>query len=216
MSDKLQKLKIPLPDKRLFDVNHLRIGTAPCQDLDEFTRETFLNEDHFLFNFDHIHLTAARIGYLFTTEPNSRNGKGIIGTCEIPMFRCGKWQKARQEQQIYEWFGFMPDFLITYSAPFWMNEIENAMPQNVLSLYEHELYHAGQAKDDFGMPKFSRATGKPVFAMAPHSVEEHTGVVRRYGVSASGQDAVDFVSAALQDPEIAPARLKGLCGSCVK
>ena len=215
MSEELQKLKIPMPDKRLFDVNHLRLSTAPCQDLDEFTRETFLNGEHFLFNFDHIHLEKARIGYLFTTEPNSRNGKGIIGTCEIPMFRCGKWQKARQEQQIYEWFDFMPDFLITYDASFWMEEIKAQMPQNNLSLYEHELYHAGQAKDDFGVPKFSKTTGLPTFAMAPHSLEEHTGVVRRYGIEASGRDAVDFVEAANRKPEIAPAKLKGLCGVCV-
>lgn len=215
MSDELQKLKIPLPDKRLFDVNHLRLNTAPCQELDEFTRETFLNENHFLFNLDHIHLTKARIGYLFTTEANSRNGKGIIGLCEIPMFRCGKWQKARQEQQIYEWFDFMPDFLITFSAPFWMAQLEAQIPQNALSLYEHELYHSGQATDMFGVPKFSKTTGKPIFSMAPHSLEEHTGVVRRYGIEASGQDAVDFVEAANQEPEIAPAKLKGLCGACL-
>lgn len=215
MNENLQKINIPLPDKKLFDVNHLRINTLPCQNLDKFTRETFLNEKHFLFNLDHIHLTKARIGYLFTTELNSRHGKGIIGTCEIPTFRCGKWQKARQEQQIYEWFDFMPDFLITYSASFWMNEFENAMPQNILSLYEHELYHAGQAKDMFGMPRFSKATAKPVFALAPHSFEEHTGVVRRYGIEASGQDGIDLVAAALLEPEIAPAKLKGLCGNCV-
>jgi len=208
----LEKLSIPLPDKRLFDVNHLRLNTLPCQELGEFTRETFLNEKHFLFNLDHIHLASAQIGYLFTTEPNSRHGKGIIGMCEVPMFRCGKWQKARQEQQIYEWFDFMPDFLITYSAGFWMSEMDS--PQNILSLYEHELYHAGQAKDEFGLPKFSRDTGLPKFAMAPHSLEEHTGVVRRYGVEASGQDAVDFVNAALLEPKIAPAKLKGLCGAC--
>ena len=92
---------------------------------------------------------------------------------------------------------------------------EFQMPQNILSLYEHELYHAGQAKDMFGLPKFSRTTGKPILAMAPHSLEEHTGVVRRYGVHASGQDAVDFVQAALLEPEIAPAKIKGLCGTCV-
>jgi hypothetical protein len=42
------------------------------------------------------------------------------------MFRAGGWQKARQEQQMREWFGDEPTYLIT------------------------------QATDEYGAPKFSQ------------------------------------------------------------
>lgn len=213
MSDGLANLNIPLPNKRLFGLNPY-LTTLPAPELVDFMHETVLNETSFLFNLEHIHLTRAEIGFLFSSTANTRMGKQIIGTCEILTFRCGKWQKARQEQQIYEWFGYLPDFLITFDANFWLAQLEAGKPENILSLFEHELYHAGQARDMFGMPKFSRDTGKPMFALAPHSIEEHTGVVRRYGAAASGQDTVDFVEAAMMQPEIAPAQLKGLCGVC--
>ena len=209
-SEEMQNLEIPKPPAELFAVENPYFAFMPALNLNEFMEETLLNEKHFLFNPDHIHLSRARIGFLWTSAENSRMGKRIIGTAEIPMFRCGKWQKARQEQQLSEWFGFEPDFLVTYDASFWIN----SEPPEILSLFEHELYHCGQAKDMFGLPKFSRETGKPIYALAPHSIEEHTGVVRRYGVAASGQDAIDFVSAANQKPEIAAAKLKGLCGVC--
>jgi hypothetical protein len=211
MSEVLQKLNIPNPPESLFSVENVYCDSIPAPELNIFTKETVLDENHFLFNLDHIHLSFARIGFIWTIAENSRHGRRIIGTCEIPQFKCGKWQKARQEQQIYEWFGFIPDFLITFDASFWIS----ADPPEKLALFEHELYHAGQKRDMFGLPKFSRKSAKPRFALAGHSVEEHTGVVRRYGAEASGQDTVDFVKTALMEPEIAPAKLKGLCGVCV-
>jgi hypothetical protein len=137
--------------------------------------------------------------------------KRVVGEAEMPNFKGGAWQKARQEQQLEEWFGLVPDFIITLDSDF-RHECDEVQ---FLALLEHELYHCGQQTDEFGMPKFSRSTGKPIFGMRGHDVEEFTGVVRRYGIGATGQDAIDFVQAATQEPEIAAVEIKALCGVCV-
>jgi hypothetical protein len=33
----------------------------------------------------------------------------VLGQCEKVMFNVGGWRKARQEQQMRDWFGFVPD-----------------------------------------------------------------------------------------------------------
>jgi hypothetical protein len=40
----------------------------------------------------------------------------IVGQTEQPMFHGGKWRRARQEQQLQEWFGELPDFIVTIDA----------------------------------------------------------------------------------------------------
>ena len=60
-----------------------------------------------------------------------------------------------------EWFGFVPDFLITLSASFCRDHSD----VEFCALIEHELYHIAHAKNEFGMPKYSRDTGKPILAI---------------------------------------------------
>lgn len=103
-----------------------------------------------------------------------------------------------------------PDFLITFDAENWFESGEAER----LAIFEHELYHCAQAVDAFGMPRFSKMSGKPIFAMRGHDVEEFTGVVRRYGIGATGQDRVDFVEAAAAEPLISSARIRAMCGTC--
>ncbi len=42
----------------------------------------------------------------------------LLGQCEEVTFRAGAWQKGRQEQQMRDWFGNVPDFLITLDADY--------------------------------------------------------------------------------------------------
>ncbi|NRP70767.1 hypothetical protein ILFOPFJJ_01649 [Ensifer psoraleae] len=79
-------------------------------------------------------------------------------------------------------------------------------------LVEHELYHAAQETDAFGAPKFSKSTGRPIFTIRGHDVEEFVGVVRRYGADAAGVRAM--VDAANQKPEIARVQIAHPCGTC--
>ena len=120
----------------------------------------------------------------------------------------GKWRKARAEQQIREWFGHVPDFILTFDANF-MSQADDA---TFCAVVEHELYHCGPERGEFGEPKF-RKSGRPAFAMRGHDVEEFVGVVRRYGADAAGVRAM--IDAAQRPPEMARASVAELCGTCM-
>lgn len=120
----------------------------------------------------------------------------------------GRWAKARAEQQVREWFGFIPDFILTFSAPY----ATHASDAEFCALVEHELYHCGQERDEWDAPKF-RKSGLPAFTMRGHDVEEFVGVVRRYGADASG--VRDLVEAASHEPLIARASIAQACGTCM-
>ncbi|WP_420377075.1 putative metallopeptidase [Sinorhizobium meliloti] len=49
---------------------------------------------------------------------NSRKRRRIIGQCEEgkPQGAMGKWPCARAEMQVKQWFGVVPDFIITLDA----------------------------------------------------------------------------------------------------
>lgn len=207
---------IPEPPGRLIDGGDLEF--VPCNALDRFARRHFLNEKDWLFNEEHSHLNAAALGFLWTNGTNKRRGRYIAGEAEMPDryagMRLGKWLQGRLNVQLEQWFAAVPDFLITFDARIW-NEYG---PGERLALFEHELYHCGQQTDEFGIPQFSKSSGRPKFTIRGHDIEQFSGVVRRYGTEAAGIDSVDFVIAALNadtlGPAISPARLNELCGVC--
>ncbi|WP_104839971.1 putative metallopeptidase [Sinorhizobium fredii] len=182
----------------------------PAEDLPEWVRTTFLDPASPLHNEEHAHLVHASIGFLWTVVENSRKGRRIIGQCEEgkPQGAMGKWARARAEMQIKQWFGHVPDFIITLDAEY-CRECGDA---EFMALVEHELYHAAQDVDAFGAPKFSKSTGRPVFVIRGHDVEEFVGVVRRYGADAAGVRAM--VDAANRPPEISRASIGHACGTC--
>jgi hypothetical protein len=75
----------PRPPQLLFSIDAaidgLKFVSAP--DLVEWISATFLEEDAPLRNEDHQHLAYARIGALWTTVPNGRAGRTIIGMAEF-------------------------------------------------------------------------------------------------------------------------------------
>lgn len=144
---------------------------------------------------------------LWAGVPNGRHMKAVVGEAEIPTFRCGKWQKARQEQQLIAWFGDLPDFVITIDAEY----AARCDDVSFAALIEHELSHCAQELDAYGAPKF-RKDGRPAFALKGHDVECFVGVAQRYGaVEANVQALVDAVN---RGPTIARARIEGVCGTC--
>lgn len=183
---------------------------VPAPDVSEWLSATFIDEGGSAHNPDHLHLKPATIGVLWTVVENSRKGRRIIGQCEIgtPQGVMGKWARARAELQVIEWFGFVPDFIITLDADYCCQ----CGDAEFMALCEHELYHAAQETDAFGAPKFSRSTGLPVFTIMGHDVEQFVGVVRRYGAVASG--VKEMVDAANRPPEIARATIDHACGTC--
>ena len=180
----------------------------PAPDLVDWMRMTFIEDDAELPNEDHVHLRSASIGALWTNVPNGRHGRRIIGQCEMGLPPLNKWSRARVELQLQNWFGFVPDFVLTFDAEY-AATCEDA---EFCALVEHELYHAGQEHDAFGAPKFRKLSGLPAFTMRGHDVEEFVGVVRRYGADATGVRAL--VDAANRGPEITKASIGHVCGTC--
>lgn len=202
----------------------MRLRPSPPQDLDlhgEFrpapeliawAQATFIEPGGVLENPDHAHLISAHLGALWTNVPNGRHMRVIAATCELgkPMVN-GRWQKARAEQQIRQWFGSEPDFILTFYAEY----ASACTDAEFCAVVEHELLHAGQEQDEFGAPKF-RKSGAPAYAIKGHDVEEFVGIVRRYGPGAAAGDTLAFVEAAKAGPTIAPVQITRACGACLK
>lgn len=172
----------------------------------------FLDDDGLLNNPDHQHLQLARIGVLWTNVAATRQMLPIVGQAEIPTPppSGGKWSRAKYLYQLTQWFGYDKlDFLITLYAPY-ANECDDL---SFCSLFEHELYHCGQQNDEWGQPKF-RKSGFPVYGIRGHDVEEHVGIIRRYGARGGAGQTVEFIEAAKQEPEIGAANIAGACGTC--
>lgn len=182
---------------------------TPAIDLAFWLTETFIEERAPLENPDHSHLQQAQIGVLWTNFPNERQLRAVLGTAEMPVFRGNPWQKERQLSQLRQWFGTEPDFLLTFFAPF-LTTTDDA---SFCAIIEHELYHCGQAIDEYGSPKF-RKDGTPVFTIRQHDVEEFVGVVERYGVGALETGVSRMVEAAKKIPAVRKSDIGRACGTC--
>lgn len=182
----------------------------PAPELRDWAAATFLREESPLYNEEHNHLRDAFIGFLWAGTPNKRKGRPIVGLAEMPNFNCHQWQRERQEQQLREWFGMIPDFVITIYADF-AAECSDAQ---FCALVEHELMHCGQERDEFGEPQFKR-TGEPKLTMRGHDVEEFVSIVRRYGPGNAAGMTQKLVEAASRPPEIADAKISAVCGTCM-
>jgi hypothetical protein len=183
---------------------------APAPDLRDWIFDTFIAEGGELANPDHAHLAEAEIGVLWTNVDNVKNMRAVFGQAELmPPMAMGKWQRARAVQQVAQWFGCLPDFLLTFSAP----AAAGMDDATFCALVEHELYHCGQKIDEFGMPKF-RQDGSASYLIRGHDVEEFVGVVRRYGAEATGVSAM--VEAASHRPLMTASDIAGACGTCLR
>lgn len=204
----VRELPTPTPDGLL--VSNLSDWFMPSPEMGEWIYATFITEGASLENLDHAHLQNGRIGLLWTNVDNSKKGRTVIGTAELgkPQGAMGKWNRSRAELQVFEWFGQVPDFIITIHAGWWVQ----AGDAERCVLIEHELYHCAQDRDTYGAPKFNQSTGRPSFVIRGHDVEEFVGVVRRYGADASG--VRQLVDAANDRPEIAAANIAHACGNC--
>lgn len=203
-------MKKPQPPQSLFDdaENHFgMIRLCPAKDVFSWVKENIISEDGPIYNPDHIHLEGADLCFLWASSGFNKQGRTVLGTCEQVMIRAGGWQKARAEQQLIDWFGAVPDFIITLDAAF----CEQCTDLEFCALVEHELYHIAQARDEWGELKFTDE-GLPKLKMQAHDVEEFVGVVRRYGPS---REVEEMVKAAKSVPEIAKINIAKACGTCM-
>lgn len=176
----------------------------------DWIRGTFVAATGPLANPDHEHLLEARIGVLWTNVINVSKMRHVLATAEIPQTMGSRWKSARADQQMRDWFEMAPDFVLTFYAP----DCRMLDDRSFCALIEHELYHCAQAEDQYGDPKFDRQTGRPMYAIRGHDVEEFVGVVKRYG---STTDQVrQLVAAANAKRLLGDAPISIACGTCAR
>ncbi len=203
-SDQLNR---PRPKQSFLDAFHPHISLTPANEIHEWVTEQILNEEGYLHNPDHLHLLDADIRFMWASSAFTKQGRTVLGQAEEVAMRAGGWQKARMQQQMHEWFGEVPKYIITLAGDY----CSECSDLDFCALVEHELYHIAQAQDEFGAPKFNKE-GQPVLAMRGHDVEEFVGVVRRYGASA---DVQQLVEAANNRAEVAQLDVARACGTCL-
>lgn len=185
----------------------LWLTLRPAPEVWEWIQREILATTGSIHNEEHAHIIDANIGVLWASSAFNKKGRSVLGQAEQVMFRAGGWQKARQEQQMREWFGEEPQFLITLAADY----CAQCTDAEFCALVEHELYHIAQATDQYGAPKFTQ-DGMPKLEMRGHDVEEFIGVVRRYGAS---HEVQQLIEAASRPPEVAKINISRACGTCL-
>lgn len=201
----------PLPPEDLaipLDVG-LGGGFRPAPEVLDWIRTEILSGDGALHNPDHGHLEDAALGILWTNVPATRKQRALIGQAELVRSTGDPWPAARREEQLVGWFGELPDFTVTLYAPYCAEASDRAFA----ALVEHELYHCAQARDGYGMPRFSPVDGQPIFDLRGHDVEEFVGVVRRYGPVNPG--VAELAATAGREPEIGETEIAEACGACL-
>lgn len=195
----------PMPPADLLESLWLTLQPAP--DVWEWIQAEILATTGGIHNEEHAHLIDANVGVLWASSAFAKKGRTVLGQAEQLMIRAGGWQKARQEQQMRDWFGEEPEFLITLAADYCAQCTE----AEFCALVEHELYHIAHKLDKYGAPAFTQ-DGLPRLEMRGHDVEEFVGVVRRYGASPDVQQLID---AASRPPEVAKINIARACGTCL-
>lgn len=204
-------LRRPMPPVAVLSLESVMAGTtfAAGAELLEWIEAAFIADDGPLSDDRFAHLRDAHIGCLWAAVECNVQGKRRIGQAEIPRAPQGvnAWGRARWEMQLVQWFGKLPDFVLTFDAV-WANEAED---RDWCSVVDHELRHCVQATDEFGSPKFHK-DGRPVFGIKGHDVEEFRATVERFGIEATGPEAMDFVIAAARGHELNDTRIAQACG----
>lgn len=138
----------PYPPSSLLELPELSdfgIRLAPAPEVWDWLQAEILAETGSIHNPEHAHLIDANIGVLWASTGFAKQGRVVLGQAEQLMFRAGGWQKARQEQQMREWFGEEPTYLITLAADY----CSQCTDAEFCALVEHELFHIAQEQDQY-------------------------------------------------------------------
>ncbi|MDQ9009022.1 putative metallopeptidase [Acinetobacter gerneri] len=190
------------------------IRLIPAVDLKQWVVDNFLTLGGGLHNPDHDHIAELLhddetfLAFAWASSAAVAKKRMVLGQCEKVMFNQGGWKKARQEQQMRDWFGFVPVYLITIDASF----CENSNDVEFCRLIEHELYHIGVERDEDGEPICSDVTGLPKHYLAGHDVEVFFGETKRWGADANVKRLLEIAKNA---PFVSEKSISACCGTCV-
>ncbi|WP_434648334.1 putative metallopeptidase [Pseudomonas sp. D1-2] len=200
----------PMPPAALLDLSDLPglgMRLVPAPEVWEWLQAEILANTGSIYTSDHAHLLDADVRVMWASSSLNKQGRTVLGQAELVAFRAGGWQKARMEQQMRDWFGDVPSFIITLAADY----CAQCSDLEFCALIEHELYHLAHATDKYGQPAFTQ-DGKPKIKLRGHDVEEFVGVVRRYGATPDVQALVD---AANNPAEVGKLNIARACGTCL-
>lgn len=206
----------PFPPTELIDQAEQEeaIRLAPAPELKEWVVKNWLTIGGELHNPDHDHIAELLhdneefLAFAWASSAAVAKKRMVLGQCEKVMFNQGGWKKARQEQQMRDWFGFVPQYLITIDATY----CEQANDRDFCRLIEHELYHIGVERDEDGEVIYSDHTGLPKHYLAGHDVEVFFGEIRQHGVDSSVQRLLEIAKNAQFASE---TNIAACCGNCV-
>ncbi|AQV15969.1 putative metallopeptidase [Acinetobacter pittii] len=206
----------PFPPQDLIDKaeEDEAIRLAPAPDLMNWVITNFLTIGGPLHNPDHDHIAELLhdnedfLACAWASSACVAKKRMVLGQCEKLMFNQGGWKKARQEQQMRDWFGYVPVYLITIDASY----CDQATDRDFCALIEHELYHIGVERDEDGEALYSEMTGLPKHYLAGHDVEEFIGVTKRWGADESVKRLVEV---AKQAPFVSDVNISKCCGTCL-
>lgn len=182
----------------------------PAPEIGQWFREQVLEEAGPIHNPAHSHLLDADIQYLWASRGVSKQQRLVIGQAEMVTFNSGGFRRAREEQQMREWFGYVPKFIVTLDASY----CATCSDLEWCALVEHEHFHISHVHNAFGAPAFT-LEGKPKLAIRGHDVEEFIGVVERYGAGSIDSPVNRMARAAQSTPLLSRAHIAASCGTCL-
>ena len=141
----------PMPPASMIDCSEFPgfgIRLTPAPEVWEWLKTEILADTGSIHNEDHAHLLDADIQVMWASSSFEKQGRTVLGQAEQVAFRAGGWQKARTEQQMRDWFGDVPAFIITLAADY----CAQCSDLEFCALLEHELYHLAHATDKYGQP----------------------------------------------------------------
>lgn len=206
----------PFPPQNLIEQAESEdaIRLAPAPELHEWVINNWLTLGGELHNPDHDHIAEllhddeSFLAFAWASSAAMAKKRMVLGQCEKVMFNQGGWKKARQEQQMRDWFGYTPQYLITVDAAF----CEQASDREFCRLIEHELYHIAAERDGDGEIIYSDHTGLPKHYLAGHDVEVFFGEVKRWGMD---ENVKRLVELSKQAPFVSETNIAACCGNCV-
>jgi Putative phage metallopeptidase len=189
---------------------------APAYGVAEWVDDAFLSPISPLYNREHEEIRDARILYVWASYSAAKQGMIVAGQAELNQGQTKTWFQGRMTWLFGQWFEqkdadgleLDPDFVITLSAPWF----ENADAVSRCAVVEHELFHCRAKRDNYGEIQFDTSDDRPKWEIKGHDVEEHIGVVRRYGAWSHGlRQMRDALNA---EPLIGRPTCEAACGCC--
>ena len=129
------EMKRPLPGENFLGEFNPYNRLIPADGVYDWVYQNIIAETGAIHNPDHIHLDGADIAFMWAQHGFTKKGRTVLGQAEEVMFRAGGWQKSRMEQQMNEWFGHQPDYIITLAADY----CSQCSDLDFCALIEHEL-----------------------------------------------------------------------------